>query len=655
MANSSISSSKPRLGPEQKREKPDLKRLIAEIKDKVTIESVIGEHVVLRKGGANLSGLCPFHQERTPSFSVSPAKQLFHCYGCKKGGDLIHFVMEMHALSFVDAVRELAERAGIKATELVGRGGEVSDQARAAKELGHKLNRFAAGFYHQNLSAKTPLGEQARSYLASRFVTKEELEAFYVGLAPEGWDALSTFLIEKKAPMPLAEQLGLIRPSKNMTQGVGFFDLFRSRILFPILDIRGKVAGFGGRTLLPNEDKSTPKYLNSNESILFQKSKLLFGLFQAQKHIRELDQVILVEGYFDVLAMHRHGFAQAVATCGTSLSEDHLKTLSRFASKIIVIFDGDEAGERGALKAMEAGLKMGAVLYGVTIPEGLDPDEFLERPDGKEKLTALLAQATPILDQKIEQCIGRSAKDNEAKVQAIKDIGGWLRSFSDPVGRDLRVAQVCKSLEITPQLLMGGEFRRTAQAVPAATRPVKVRPQVNPSKSEFEFSPSERVLLAGLVNVTQPNLIQDLYREAKELIPSKLTLSDLFDYTFARAFVAQNLDTPDQALHTLKTANEAPDLLLGQVEDTQVRSILTEALMGQGPVGVQNDEDRTQAVKQALRKRAFKVWARFSHALKQALADAEAKKDAELRQKLMQEYLDVQRRMKEFNSFYDEA
>jgi len=395
--------------------------IIDKIKTKVNIVDVIGEHVVLRKSGSQHVGLCPFHTERTPSFHVSAQKQLFHCHGCKKGGDLIGFVMEISGLTFPDAVEELADRLGIALPQTSSP--HIQD-SQEKKKLAYKLNRFAASFFHAHLGNAS----DSIQYLLLRGITEETARLFYLGSLGPSWDALASHLAIKGAPLELAIELGLIRDHRKSRES-HYFDVFRNRIIFPIVNLQGKIQGFAGRAL---EDEN-PKYLNSPESFLFQKSKLAFGLHQAQKHIREKKEIILVEGYFDALIMHQAGFSHTVATCGTALSLDHLRLFKRLANKIIVLFDGDEAGRQATQRAMEIGLEAGIVIFGAQMPEGLDPDDLLlHRKDSKtsarplltgiEQMRALLQGATPLLDQKIEQLLEQCSQGAQANTDLSESI-----------------------------------------------------------------------------------------------------------------------------------------------------------------------------------------------------------------------------------------
>jgi DNA primase len=672
--------------------------LLKKIKDAVNLVDVVGEHVVLRKSGSNHTGLCPFHSERSPSFSVSEQKQLYHCYGCKKGGDLVNFMMEIHSLSFPEAIEELAMRAKVALPKDWDGGGDSADpetqkRRAAAQEKAHtafKLNRFAAAFFHGSLP-RTP---HIAQYFNARGICSPDLQrSFYLGAAPASWDALARHLVAKKAPLDLAVELGLIKPSqKQQKEGPAYFDLFRNRAIFPILDTRGRVAGFGGRALplpagAPDVGGESPKYLNSSESFIFHKSKIAYGLFQAQKHIREKDEIILVEGYFDVLALHAAGFENAVATCGTALTPDHLAVFRRIASKVTVLFDGDRAGISATERAMEVGLDQGMVLSGAVMPEGLDPDEVLfddltgqPRPEGKERMAAILAAARPLLDSRIEQLGEEARRDPEAKTQAVKQVAQWLGRFRDPVGREIRLEAAVarlgvprtlldKALQLAPQPRGGGSPAPVGGGSPAAgsgparaqrpqfqtqphpPRPAPAggsgaprgpRPQGGKPPAQPKLGAREVAMLKGLIHGGPHTPLMDQIRSK---LPPRMTISDLFDYPPARAFVALLADEPGE----WAAFRDDAQAYLDEGTDPQVRSIVMEALLAAEPPVVESD------LRRACEVGLSHAWARFSQQIKAALADAEAKQDEGLRAKLLEEYLDVQRRMKEFSVFYDEA
>ena len=651
--------------------------ILQKIKDSVNIVDVVGEHVVLRKSGSNHTGLCPFHSERSPSFSVSEQKQLYHCYGCKKGGDLVSFTMAIHGLSFPETVEELADRARIALPKdwggaQDGESPEVTKRRTEQREktaLAQKLNRFAASFFHQQLKKNT----QVTGYFRKRGITPDLERDFYVGAAPSGWDGLARFFKDGNAPLPLAVELGLIRPSqKGPANGVGYFDLFRGRAMFPILDLRGKVVGFGGRLMESAAPESSdaadasasthapaPKYLNSPESMLFHKNKLLFGLYQAQKHIREKDVAIIVEGYFDVTAMHAAGFTNAVATCGTSLTPEHLTLLERFCSKIIVLFDGDRAGIAATERAMELGLDQGWILHGTRLPDELDPDELVFtsegalNPDGVKKLTELLENARPLLDERIEGQVVLAHKGPEDRAQALKQISTWVQRLKDPIGQAVRVEHVAKRLQLSGATLSQVFGSTGTQGAPGARSQSRSQSQSGQKRLGVVLNRSSHRALTGLSQrekillaaVARGGELARIIGEARPKFPPELTFSDLFDYSPAREWVDRLFSEPG----VLEAFRATPENFLGDSLDAQVRSTLMEALMAAEAPFEESE------LKLALDRSLSQAWARFSQHIKSALGAAEAKQDAELQSQLMKEYLDVQRKMKEFNCFYDEG
>ena len=455
--------------------------LIQKIKQAVNMVELVGEHVVLKKSGANWSGLCPFHNERTPSFSVHEQKQVYHCYGCKEGGDIVSFVMSVNGLSFAEAVEELASRAGIKLPDEYTRSVKGGTQNPLSRQA-FKLNRFAIEFYRKHLARNDAFSKSCREYLEKRKINETVLRNFYVGAAPNDWDQLTRFLMDAKAPLDLAVKLGLIQPSKKQVPGrPAHFDLFRNRVIFPISDTRGRIVGVSGRLL----DGEGPKYLNSPESFLYHKSKSAFGLFQAKKHIREEDEVILVEGQFDVMAMHQLGFENTIATCGTALTLDHIQMFQRLGKNITVLFDGDAAGQDAAEKAMVMGLQKGLVVKGAILPTKKDPNDLLmEGESGKEMLLSLIKGASPLLDQKIESTMSHlqevpAEQQTQAKVDALKTVATWLKNFNDPIGRELRVQTIVERYGLSSELVhqaMGTVSAPKQAAVASPSRPAAPRP-----------------------------------------------------------------------------------------------------------------------------------------------------------------------------------
>ena len=422
---------------------PDFIQLV---RQKADLVEVVAEKVVLRKQGKNFVGLCPFHNDHKPSFQVSPSKQIYKCFSCGAGGDVLRFVMQTEHLSFAEAVRHLARRYHIP---LPTRNPEAQPLGSLdERELSHReklleILAMAADFYQHAL--RSQLGSAARQYLHSRHLSEETLQKFQIGFAPPGWQSLYEYLVNhKRQPVKLLEEAGLLVPRQ---QGSGHYDRFRNRIILPIFDVQGRVIGFAGRAL---GESGQPKYLNSPETELFNKSQVVYGLNFARDAIAKADQVLVVEGYFDVIALHQAGVAYAVAAMGTALTPHQVKTLLRYtqSKRLILNFDADRAGLNAASRAIEAieeQARRGEIeLRILTLPEGKDADEFLREHRGSAPLTpavaelqTLIEQAPLWLDWRIEQVLaGRDlsrATDfqqaRQALVQLLAGLGGQWRSL----------------------------------------------------------------------------------------------------------------------------------------------------------------------------------------------------------------------------------
>ncbi|MGE4108577.1 MAG: DNA primase [Bacteriovoracia bacterium] len=630
--------------------------LLRKIKDKVSILEIVGEHVVLRKQGANYTGLCPFHSERSPSFSVSEQKQLFHCYGCKAGGDMISFLVDLHGITFIEAVEELASRAGISLEGVIkrsasGADGPGSGGQRDEMAVAFKLNRFAAAFYRNSLAQSA----EARGYLDERGITGDLEREFYAGYAPAEWEGLAKRLMDAKAPLEMAARLGLIRPSSPGAKSsvTGHFDLFRNRAMFPILDLRGRVAGFGGR-ILPGDASSsvdgahTPKYLNSPESPLFRKSKLAFGLFQAKKHIRELDELILVEGYFDVLGLHKAGLKQAVATCGTALTTEHLQIFQRLTSRIVLLFDGDTAGRDATDRAMETALGQGVIVHAAFLPEDIDPDEFAalpaqgEQPSGAERLQAMVREAKPLLDLRIDEQVQLATHGPEQKTQAIKKIGQWLALYQDPVGREVRVSALEQRLGIRRDLFGLPPLKSAPPAYPnspAGGGPrvgMAVRPAARPVSASAKPGPSDKLLMVALAKWAE---FQTDWNHAQLNLPPQTPLSELFQHPAFKDCASRLLARPEW-----ETSRQDPAavqaLLFEQELPPALRSLLVETFIAEA--GTPSEDIRL-----ALSKGLARAWGAFSQKIEADLAEAAANQDSGRQAELMSMYLDVQKKRKE--------
>ena len=475
---------------------------VKQLKEQVNIADIVGEHVRLRKTGSNHMGLCPFHAERSPSFSVSERKGIYYCFGCQKGDDAISFLQETLGLSFHDAIRELATRYNVKlppefAARRAGAGGAPTGREAEEKlEVFYKLNRFVAQFYHEKLLG--PAGKKAREYLTGRGITEETIRKAYLGFAPDAWSELYDFLVEKQAPLDKSEELGLIRLTSNAAAtaaaspgGRAHFDLFRNRLMIPVTDLRGRVIAFGGRSLGAGNSGGDegPKYMNSPETPVFKKGSQLFGLFQAQKDIRADDACVVVEGFMDCLALQQHGIGYAVATLGTALTERQVALLKRFTKNIALLFDGDDAGREAQARAMEIFLNEDVVVRGVSLPDELDPDEFV-RERGADKLRELLTGAPYLLDQRVLELRKSAGPSSEGRARALDQALPWIAKISSDTARLLRLQEIASIFDVPLELLERRvtELRSAAPKSPraaaaaAAPRPAPVRLVQKPAR-----------------------------------------------------------------------------------------------------------------------------------------------------------------------------
>jgi len=414
---------------------PDEK--VREVRERASILDVVSDYVGLKKAGANYLGLCPFHAEKTPSFTVNAAKGMFYCFGCGVGGDVVSFVMRMEGLAFPEALRSLARRVGVDMEErpLTPREMRLRDE----RETFFQLHEMATRFYEKILTDH-PEGDRGRAYLVKRGVDDETARAYRLGFAPDTWDTLARFLKEKGVPLDSAEKAGLLRKRDSG----GFYDGFRNRLLFPVTDIQGRPIGFGGRVL----DDAMPKYLNSPESPVYHKSDVLFGLWMAKHAIREKGAAFIVEGYFDHLALFRAGFSNVVATCGTALTSGHVKALRRFADKAYLLFDGDNAGKKAVARSMDIFLEENFPASVVQLPDGEDPDSFIEKY-GAESFSGIVADALPVFEHYFKAlCRQSDISGVGGKIAVLDELAPRIKKISDGVERDLYVREVARFLGV---------------------------------------------------------------------------------------------------------------------------------------------------------------------------------------------------------------
>jgi DNA primase len=367
--------------------------VIDQVRRYFDIVDIVQQYVSLKKSGRNYFGLCPFHSEKSPSFSVAPDKQIYYCFGCGAGGDAIKFVMDVEQLTFTEAIRHLADQAGIAVPESIS---PEADPAEAERAQMRKATDLAAKLYHHVLVA-TPYGEKARQYLAKRDVSPEAIKEFQLGYAPASFQFLLSFLKRRGFQEKLLEKAGLL--STRQEAGVTkYYDRFRDRIMFPILDSQGRVIAFGGRLL----GDGRPKYLNSPETPIFSKGNHLFNLHRARSHIRKEQQAILFEGYMDVISAWQAGIPGCVATLGTSLTDDQARVLKRNVETVILCYDSDQAGQNAAARALELLRKQECTVKVAQMPLGLDPDDYIRRFGGTAFKEEVLSAALSLTAFKLE-------------------------------------------------------------------------------------------------------------------------------------------------------------------------------------------------------------------------------------------------------------
>jgi len=430
---------------------------VQQIKETVDIVEVVGEYVSLKRAGVNYKGLCPFHSEKTPSFTVNPNRRIFHCFGCHEGGDVLSFIMRYHNLPFPDAVKELAGRYNITLPE---RPLNRQEQERIArKKRIYDINRRALDIYH-DLLRRGASAKGARGYLDGRGITDDIVAEFGLGFAPDSWD----FILKRMKDVPVEElqAAGLVVPRDNG----GHYDRFRSRLLCPIYDSQGKALGFGGRIL----GEGQPKYLNTPDSPVFNKSKVLFGLFQNKKAIRQSRRAILVEGNFDLLSLAANGIKDVVAPLGTALTRSHVKALKGYASEVLILFDGDRAGVQAALRAVPIFLAESLPAKVVLLPSEHDPDTYVKE-FGRDGFLEVLEEARPLPEfvfERLQDKHGFSLAGKNAIVEELKPIVAAIGN--DHLQRSLFLSHFSEKLGLTPEQMLQGLPVVPAKAPPRAKR-----------------------------------------------------------------------------------------------------------------------------------------------------------------------------------------
>lgn len=425
---------------------------IEEIKSRIDIVELASEYLTLKKAGRNYTGLCPFHQEKTPSFTVNREKQMFYCFGCGEGGNAITLLMKIANMTFPEAIKLLAEKTGVILPQRpVNKDGRHKDSQR--DEI-TGLNLKAAQHFSRNLSSSD--GKAAREYLQSRGISEEAIKHFRLGFAPDAWRSLTDYIEGSGSSLKLAEQAGLIVTGKEGS----FYDRFRGRLIFPIENVFGEIVAFGGRVI----EKGEPKYLNSPESPVYTKGKNLYGLNKAKEEIRKQNFALIVEGYLDLISLWNAGICNAVATLGTALTREHLELLRRYTLNVVAIFDPDEAGRRALDRSLELFLGMQMRAKALILPDGCDPDDYAKKY-GKEQFDKLIKFAPAISDYYIENVLG-GGKTFEENRDLVKTATEFIGKIGDEIERNIFIKRVAEKLGIPQELLKKEIHKQDVQIKP---------------------------------------------------------------------------------------------------------------------------------------------------------------------------------------------
>lgn len=631
---------------------------IAKVKSAVDIVAVIGETVQLRRSGSQFTGLSPFSKEKTPSFYVNPERQSFHCFSTSQGGDVFTFLKLTKGINFPEAVTMLAEKAGIELEQPNKTPEQIAlDRKRSEdRKLYLKLNQYAARFYQETFEG--PAGAPAREYSAKRQISPDAILQFAIGYAPDSWTALRDYFLKIQAPMISAHELGLFRTKGGeppKADGSNFIDAFRNRLMFPIRDLQGDVLGFGGRYIGPTDPKA-PKYINSSESPVYEKDKVLYNVDQARKSIRELETVVLVEGYMDCLALVQAGFTNAVANCGTALTRSQVGLLKRLAPKVICLYDSDKAGQAAMEKAMSLFLDVeGLPLLGAHLPDGKDPDEFLrEHPeDGQLRMAEILQNSPALIDGWIETTVREGSSSLQGRTDSLNKIAAKLAKLRDDLSIQARLPGLAKLLELDQELLIvairkhkksfleGRLVPKSPDAPSSRGNPnAKSLPPFRPSnqqknrqfqapsvRKDFGF---QRRFLGDLLR--NPSWVESLRKMPAQDLAAVLSLVD-------DVGIQQALNKILEPLSPIETEGERVSGLLNVFRDQpEIRNLIAEATLKL------DDNVLAANLEGALRKLEEEFLKKKAVELQERLKKAEESGDAPTSEALLLELMELRRR-----------
>ncbi len=571
---------------------PDIQ--VEEIKNRASIVDLVSEYVTLKKAGRNFIGLCPFHKEKTPSFTVTPDRQMFYCFGCGEGGGVFTFLMKIGQMTYPEAVRHLAKKTGVVISERIS---QKERQEVSHREQLIRINEMAAGHYARNLVS--PSGKEALVYLRKRGLHEQTVRAFRIGFALDGWHHLRDFFEKEKASLEHAEQAGLLVSGKDGH----LYDRFRGRLMFPVDDLSGRVIAFGGRIMGDGE----PKYLNSPESGVYVKGRNLYALNRAKEAIRRHGCVIVVEGYFDLISLWNAGITHVVATLGTALTKEQIDLIGRYTTNVVALFDPDEAGRKALTRSLELFLAGNLNARALVLPENLDPDDYV-RAYGGDRLLELINRAPSIVDYYIDHVLGDQGgfeKDRDSLRKAV----AFIKHIENVVDRNLFIKRVSEKLGIDQELLK----KEISRARPAVTDEGVIRGVYKAEIEKLEL-----------------DLIHLLLSHPEKIVP--VTQTGILDY-----FTSRDLKNFGESLQKAAAGLQPWDAveMVSRLEPGPIREGLMKKLMEARPLEEEKILERliVDTLRQIRRR-----WYKEKHkALKMYIVKAQETGDADMCSRLLVE------------------
>jgi len=513
---------------------------VLEILNTSDIVDVISESVILKKAGRNFFGLCPFHSEKTPSFSVNASKQIFHCFGCSAGGNVLSYTMKYHGITFPEAAKMMARKYNITiATKEID---PAQRRQMDVKENLFRLNKAVMEVYFNELK-NSKMGEAARQYLKDRGILDDMIELFRLGFSSDNWDTIVKVLKERKISKNIAVQSGLILEKK---QNNGYFDRFRNRIMFPIFDVNMQVAGFGGRVM----DDAMPKYMNSPETPIYSKSRILYGLHAAKQFCRQEGLVYIVEGYFDFLSLYQHGIKNTVASLGTALTSDHVRILKGYAARMVLVFDSDTAGINAAKRSIKIFINEGVDTRILVLPEGNDPDSYVVK-HGQKAFNELAANAKTMMQFLLQVSMNTHGLSVEGRLKILEDMKQHLILIQDSALRSLYVKELAETLNIDEKAVLE-KVREQYETHPG--RNFRLHNEKHPD-TKLESDRREEQMISLMLNypkiideIIDKNVLDYFYSEKLKHLARKILKSDPQKEAFITNVMANMENDEDQEL-----------------------------------------------------------------------------------------------------------